>query len=328
MEDEFINESDSSEIEEVEINEANDPFDIDINLFKVPNIIEIFQNHNIINKVILCPKCQNKMKLVGDKSYIDKFIFRCRSINPNHDIKLNLRNGTIFENIQIPINLIYYLVFSCFIDNISINKTEAKMKAFCKKSDISNISKSNIIKLFRLVRNKIKINMHNSWRSKLLGLEPTVRGYPEIEIDESHIIGNSESNIWIFGLIDRVDKDVRVFCVRDRTSATLLEIIKNNVNTIINENNLDIRTRIFSDSFSSYQPQTFLELGFVLKRINHSISFGSGICNTNTIESLWSTIKRILHNFAGINFKLIENLEKKGITIYDYIDDWFVMDYL
>ena len=151
MEDEFINESDSIEIEDDEIKEPNDPFDIDINLFKVPNIVEIFQNHNIINKVILCPKCQNKMKLVGDKSYIDKFIFRCRSINPNHDIKLNLRKGTIFENIQIPINLIYYLVFTCFIDNISINKTEAKMNAFCKKLDISNISKTNIIKLFRIV---------------------------------------------------------------------------------------------------------------------------------------------------------------------------------
>lgn len=88
--------------------EANDLFDIDINLFKVPNIVEIFQNQNIINKDKLCPKWQNKMKLVDDKSYIDKFIFRCRSINPNHEIKLNLRNGTIFENIQIPIfNLLF-----------------------------------------------------------------------------------------------------------------------------------------------------------------------------------------------------------------------------
>ena len=48
MEDEFINESDSIEIEDDEINEPNDPFDIDINIFKVPNIVEIFQNHNIM----------------------------------------------------------------------------------------------------------------------------------------------------------------------------------------------------------------------------------------------------------------------------------------
>lgn len=109
--------------------------------------------------------------------------------------------------------LIYYLVFNCFIE---INNTELKMKAFCKKLEKVNISKTNIIKLYRLVRNKIKINMHNKWKSKLLGLEPTVRGYPEIEIDKNHIIGNSENNIWIIGFIDRADKDVRVFCIRER----------------------------------------------------------------------------------------------------------------
>ena len=32
---------------------------------------------------------------------------------------------------------------------------------------------------------------------------------------------------------------------RDRTASTLLPIIENNVNTIIDENSMDIRTRIF-----------------------------------------------------------------------------------
>ena len=66
----------------------------------------------------------------------------------------------------------------------------------------------------------------------MLGSEPDDSDTSRIEIDESKIIGNANTVIWIFGLIDRVDKQARVYCVmNDRTKNTLLNIVKNNIYT-------------------------------------------------------------------------------------------------
>ena len=60
-----------------------------------------------------------------------------------------------------------------------------------------------------------------------LGLEPTEDGKAPTETDESKIIGNANSVIWMFGLIDRSDKQARVYCfMNDRICNRLLDIIK------------------------------------------------------------------------------------------------------
>ena len=41
----------------------------------------------------------------------------------------------------------------------------------------------------------------------LLGLESSEKGVPRIKIDESKIIGNNYNTIWMFGMIDRYDKE-------------------------------------------------------------------------------------------------------------------------
>ena len=55
----------------------------------------------------------------------------------------------------------------------------------------------------------------------------TENGYPVFEIEESEIIGNSEVIYWMFGIIDRITKESREFCVlNNRTSSNLMKIIK------------------------------------------------------------------------------------------------------
>ena len=49
--------------------------------------------------------------------------------------------------------------------------------------------------------------MHEFWKNNMLGQSPSIGGVPRIEIDESKIIGNSEKVFWMFGLIDRADKE-------------------------------------------------------------------------------------------------------------------------
>ena len=46
--------------------------------------------------------------------------------------------------------------------------------------------------------------------------------------------------------------------------------------------------------------------------MNHSVWFGQGMFHTNSIEGLWSSIKPISNNFAGINFKILDELGAKG----------------
>ena len=84
----------------------------------------------------------------------------------------------------------------------------------------------------------------------------------------------------MFGIIDRSNKNCRVFCVMDnRSRESLLPIIKNNVATVMDikeiryESQEDIHkycmsTRIYSDCWAAYQPNDFKEYGFLLHRVN------------------------------------------------------------
>ena len=125
----------------------------------------------------------------------------------------------------------------------------------------------------------------------------------------------------MFGLIDRYNKDARVFCVMsNRTKEKLLPIVRDNVYT--NDMNDETKTRIYSDSFATYQEEDFENLGYKLNKVNHSVWFGIGLFHTNTVEGLWDQIKGLSNNFAGLNFSILENIEKEGIQSEDYINDW------
>ena len=60
-----------------------------------------------------------------------------------------------------------------------------------------------------------------------LGTEPDKGGVARVEIDESKIIGNYNKVYYKFWMIDRVNKNARVYCVLDnRTKESLLPLIK------------------------------------------------------------------------------------------------------
>jgi len=118
----------------------------------------------------------------------------------------------------------------------------------------------------------------------------------------------------MFGLICRATKEARIFCIlNNRTKQKLLPIIQKNVVTNEDEDDnlsesFSTKTRVFSDSFTSYQVNDFKRLGFILKKVNHSVWFGYCLFHMNTVEFLWSQIKTYAHNFTGIS---IENLNKE-----------------
>ena len=117
----------------------------------------------------------------------------------------------------------------------------------------------------------------------------------------------------MFGMIDRYTKNAHFYCILDnRTKESLLPIIKkdvftcddikvNNYHSAKDLHNNCFSTRIYSDCWRAYQPADFKEMDFVFHRINHSVWFGRGNFHTNTVEGLWSQIKRLCSDFSGIN---------------------------
>ena len=113
----------------------------------------------------------------------------------------------------------------------------------------------------------------------------------------------------MFGMISRKTKESCVYCVLNaRTKNNLLPILKKNIITCdekdedLNEK-YSIKTRIYPDSFSSYQSNDFKNAGYILKLVNHSVGFGYGLFHTNIVENLWNRIKNYADNFSGISIK-------------------------
>ena len=59
-----------------------------------------------------------------------------------------------------------------------------------------------------------------------------------------------------------------------------------------------------------------------MNRVNHSIWWGKGLFNTNTIEP---QLRRISNNFSGISFNVLNKLEDKDVEPKEYLDGWICM---
>ena len=171
--------------------------------------------------------------------------------------------------------------------------------------------------------------MHAEWETNLLDIEINKDfGYSFVEIDESKIISSGNLIFWMFGVIDRNTKEVRVRCVlNNSTKENLLPLIAKYVNTndIYEEDNvpeeLSIKTRVFSDCFRSYVKSDFDNMGYILKWVSQSFWFGAGLLHTNTIESLWHQIKMINNDFSGLSVEKIKIIfNNDTVAIINYLD--------
>jgi transposase-like protein len=109
-----------------------------------------------------------------------------------------------------------------------------------------------------------------------------------VEIDESkfgkrkHNRGRAVDGVWVFGGIDTTTRETFFVPVPDRSAATLIPII---------EDNILKDTTVISDCWKAYN--TVGSKGYQHLTVNHSLHFvdPDGI-HTNTIESHWRVLKR------------------------------------
>ena len=55
-----------------------------------------------------CPICNCNMNKVKEITFLDRECFRCKKSNPTHDIKINLRKNSIFEEIKMNLISIFF----------------------------------------------------------------------------------------------------------------------------------------------------------------------------------------------------------------------------
>ena len=301
------------------------------NIYNFNYVYTYFTNNGILKNMYRCPQCNTLMNLVKENAFLDRQCFRCKKSNPKHDVKINIRKDTIFENIKINLISIYFIIYECLLNNLSANKAFIEFNEFKKHINVPDVSQKNINKLYAALRNKIKRKTHEIWRKEPLCYHNDGE-IARVEIDESKLLGNQNQVYWMFGIIERSTKNCRVFTVLDnRSREVLLPLVINNVytnNDLAEYNSREeinlysLSTRVYSDCWAAYNEIAFKNEGYILHKVNHSVWFGAGLFHTNNIEGLWSQIKRLCFNFTGINFTLLDKLSNKGIAPKDYLDDW------
>ena len=221
-------------------------------------IINFLMNNGILQNKFICPICSKNMILSNNNSYADGKIWRCRGGIPLHDIKTNIRTNSIFENINIQIQILYFITFFCFIENLSLEK--AFIETNNNKEILGNntVTINGISKIYRLLREKSRKELHRKWNTDPIGIVIGPKGYACVEIEESEMIGNSQKIFWIFGIIDRTTKEARLFSIlNNRTKECLLPLLtingEANLNLNMENEKYLINTRVYSDMFASYQ---------------------------------------------------------------------------
>ena len=163
---EHIHENNSSdeEIEEEEIILNNINLKYNEEEFKTENILKFLFDNNILKNNLICEICDHPMNLVNIKNRIDGKIWRCKKkgLEP-HDIKVNIRNNSIFSNFKTDIRILYFLLFYNFVDNKSVKDSYLNCKELSKQLKIKNVTKRSVSKFFNTIRVKIKNKMHKKW---------------------------------------------------------------------------------------------------------------------------------------------------------------------
>ena len=109
--DEFIDDE-MIDIQDEEPHANNEPIiKYNPNDFNLEKIIQILTELKVIKKNFICFKCNKDMHLINNISFKDKICWRCTSKGPNkHDVKINIREGSIFSNLKSDIAL-FFIIF-------------------------------------------------------------------------------------------------------------------------------------------------------------------------------------------------------------------------
>ena len=115
------------------------------------------------------------MPLTNNQKIKDKIFWRCtKKENNSQDVKINIRNRSIFSQMKCDLRILYFIIFNNFTKNNIVNAKFRNCKEFYKDLKLENISKPYIGKIFNIIKHKIMVNTHAYWSNhyiRVLSLE-------------------------------------------------------------------------------------------------------------------------------------------------------------
>jgi hypothetical protein len=173
---------------------------------------------------MVCPACSNQMRLVNiaTKSK-DGLLYKCH----RHDLpeyKISIREGTIFEGSHLTLMEALRVIFYYFSRGFNALQAFKDMKEY----GLQQLQYGYVADMYRRARHLIHLQAQNAYRRHKLG------GFGRVvEIDESKFgqttKDGQKQKVWVIGFYERGSKDVRAFTLRDKSEATILALIRENV---------------------------------------------------------------------------------------------------
>ena len=249
--------------------------------------IEFAQYFNLIPKFVICTVCGAMLQKITctkrSNASTYNYSFKCfkRSCRKNYQIFQN----TWFEGRHISTSKCITLTY-CFLKKMSQAHIIEETSGVCYGD---------------LVTSSEAVSDNNSYCREVmidsLFLDGEVKKIGgancTVEIDEAKFgkrkfnRGRMVEGQWVLGGICRETKETFFVPVEDRTSETLIGLIKKHVKT---------GSILHTDCFKSYNTEVLVGLGYQHLTVNHSEEFVNREtgCHTNTIEGTWWAVKRSL----------------------------------
>lgn len=222
--------------------------------------------------------CGQQMVLRDSPNTEDGYHWEC----PVHQCRKrrSIRADSFFEDSKIPLAQWLYIIFLWSIDES--NKKVSLLTGLSLRTVVTVLQKIRDICSLKILHGNIKLG----GRGKTVEIDESMFGHKR-----KYNRGRVSIGTWVFGMVERDSGRALTFRVPNRTRETLV--------TGLIQHFVEPGTLIISDKFSPYF--NLNNVGYIHLMVNHSKNFidpHTG-AHTNTIEGLWSQVKRKLKAMNG-----------------------------
>ena len=235
----------------------------------------------LVNRGLLAARrrcsCGNRMVL-RDNNPDDGYHWEC-PVNKCRK-RRSIRAGSFFEDSKIPLSQWLYIIFLWSIDES--NKKVSLLTGLSLRTAVTALQRLRDICSLKILHGNVRLG----GRGKTVEIDESMFGHKR-----KYNRGRIGRGTWVFGMVERGTGKALTFRVPNRTRETLV--------TGLVQQFVEPGTTIISDKFSPYF--NLNGLGYIHVMVNHSENFVDPFtgAHSNTIEGVWSQIKRKLKAMNG-----------------------------